>query len=227
MPVMSATLLSSEQLRLFDEQGYLLVSGLLSPEDAARAVEAVWNGLGASPDDPATWEGKGGGFGTDHPAVTACITRAMARAADQLSGEAVPDWQPLSRVFLLNTFPQKDDWHPHGAHIDHAIPRDGFRTFPRPMRLASLIYLSDVSPKSGGTVVWPGSHRKILALAKSDPERFALMATLNQAIGTLDIGEPVEVLSRAGDILFYDYLCAHSGSVNVGRTPRFAIAHKW
>lgn len=221
------SLLTPDQLAQFDAQGFLLVSGLMSPEIAAGAEAAIWRALGADPNDASTWDGKGGGLGLRDPEVVACFTADVARAADQLSGEPRPDWTPPGGAFAINTFPQPREWAPHGAHIDHAIQADGYRTFPRPMRLASLLYLNDVAPQSGGTVVWPGSHKKILALAQSDPEKYALMWALNQEISQLDLGDGVEVLSRAGDVLFYDYLCAHSGSYNVGARPRFALAHKW
>lgn len=221
------SILTDAQIAQFDAQGFLLVSGLMGDGVAERAAAAIWRSLDASPDEPSTWEGKGGGKGLRDPEVLACFTPEMARAADQLSHEPHPDWNPPASAFALNTFPQSGVWAPHGPHIDHAIKADGFHTFPRPMRLASLLYLTDVAPDSGGTVVWPGSHKTILARAESDPEKYALMWTLNQEIPAMELGEGQQVLSRAGDILFYHYLCAHSGSNNVGTRPRFALAHKW
>jgi ectoine hydroxylase-related dioxygenase (phytanoyl-CoA dioxygenase family) len=53
------------------------------------------------------------------------------------------------------------------------------------------------------------------------------MYTLNQEIDRADLGEPVEVTAKAGDILFYHYLCAHSGSQNTTPHPRLALNHKW
>jgi ectoine hydroxylase-related dioxygenase (phytanoyl-CoA dioxygenase family) len=87
--------------------------------------------------------------------------------------------------------------------------------------------MNDVSERGGGTIVWPGSHRVIEELAKSDPERYTLMATLNQELTKAPIGQPQEVLAKAGDILFYHYLLAHSGSKNITLQPRFALNHKW
>ncbi|WP_395138173.1 hypothetical protein [Armatimonas sp.] len=53
------------------------------------------------------------------------------------------------------------------------------------------------------------------------------MAPLNLALGELDLGEGIQVEGKRGDVLFYHYLCAHSGSRNARDYPRFAIAHKW
>ena len=90
-----------------------------------------------------------------------------------------------------------------------------------------MIYLTDVQPHGGGTVVWPGSHRRLETLASSHPQRYKYLATLYRDISTLDLGSPREINARAGDVLYYHYLCAHSGSTNTGPGPRLALNHKW
>jgi ectoine hydroxylase-related dioxygenase (phytanoyl-CoA dioxygenase family) len=90
-----------------------------------------------------------------------------------------------------------------------------------------MTYLSDVPSHGAGTIVWPGSHLKLEALAKSDPERYELMWALNQDIPRAGIGEPVELTPRRGDVLFYHYLCAHAGSKNTSDRPRLALNMKW
>jgi hypothetical protein len=221
------SILTPEQIRQFDDNGFVLVSGLIPEEVAARAEATMWAAMDANPDDPATWEGKQWASGHSHPDILALFTPEVARAADMLSNEAKPGWQPPTGSLALNVFPQSGEWRHHGPHIDHALKKDNFKVFPRPMRLASLLYLNDVDPDSGNTVVWPGSHKKIAELAKSDPEKYKLMWTLNNDLATLDLGEPVQVGGKRGDVLFYHYLCAHSGSLNVGTRPRLALAHKW
>jgi ectoine hydroxylase-related dioxygenase (phytanoyl-CoA dioxygenase family) len=75
--------------------------------------------------------------------------------------------------------------------------------------------------------VWPGSHRRLEELAKSNIQHYKYMASLFRDIGKVDLGCPVEITAGAGDVLFYQYLCAHSGSSNSGANPRFALNHKW
>lgn len=220
-------ILNDEQRSTFERDGFLLVSGLIPPAVAERAEVAIWSAMGADPSDRSTWEGKPGSFGVSDPDALAVFTPELAQAVDELSGEPHPDWTPPKSAFAINVFPQPGEWSHHGPHIDHALEKDGFSVFPRPMRLASLIYLTDCKLNGGATVVWPGSHRKIEALAKSDPERFRLMSTLSQSLGDLELGEGVQVEGKRGDVLLYHYLCAHSGSKNVRDYPRFAFAHKW
>jgi ectoine hydroxylase-related dioxygenase (phytanoyl-CoA dioxygenase family) len=90
-----------------------------------------------------------------------------------------------------------------------------------------MTFLNDVALHGGGTVVWPGSHRRLEALARSNPQRYELMWTLNQSLKELDLGRPVELTPRRGDVLFYHYLCAHAGSMNTGPRPRLALNMKW
>ncbi len=221
------SILTAEQRAAFDRDGFLLVSGLIPDAIAARAEAAIWEKLEADPSDPVTWEGKPVGSGHSSPDVTAIFTPEMAQLVDALCDEVHPGWQQPTSAFALNIFPQPGEWSHYGPHIDHALEKDGFLTFPRPMRLASLLYLTDCKRDGAPTVVWPGSHKKIEALGKSDPERFKLMFTLNNHLNELDFGEGIQVEGKRGDVLFYHYLCAHSGSRNARDYPRFAIAYKW
>ena len=46
------------------------------------------------------------------------------------------------------------------------------------------------------------------------------------AVGTFLI-PAVEVKPQAGDVLFYDLLCGHTGSTCLAREPRLAYNHKF
>ena len=61
---------------------------------------------------------------------------------------------------------------PSARHLIRSVER-AQPTTPRAFRVACMVYLSDVAPHGGGTVVWPGSHRKLEALARSDLDRYA------------------------------------------------------
>jgi hypothetical protein len=221
------SVVTPEQARQYENEGYVLLSGLIGPEIAAAAAASLWKGLGADPNDRSTWANVPIGSGHDAPEIMACFTPLICAAAAELANEGLPALPAPSSTYTLNIFPQEGGWRPHGPHIDHALERDAYKVFPRPMRIASIIYLNDVPENGAPTVVWPGSYKKIEALAKSDPERYTLMMTLNREIDKLDLGEPVQVPSKQGDILFYHYLTAHSGSTNATDTPRLALTHKW
>lgn len=128
-------------------------------------------------------------------------------------------------------------WEMPGSHLDHCIPEDGFLTFPRPVRMSTMTYLTecaggDAEAHGGSTVVWPGSSRKFEKLAATDPARFQMMIDLGNAreearVGVAGAEQPIEIKHRAGDVLFYDIFCSHSGSSNTSMTPRLAFNVKW
>lgn len=221
-------MLTPEARNFYAEQGYLLLSGLIPPEVAAAADAALWRLLGIAPGAPEGWAAVAKGHHVfDSPELLACYTPAFLAAAAALADEDPATIRPPTRAYCINTFPRSDPWEWPQPHIDHAIKEHGHRTFPRAFRIATMTFLHDVPPHGGGTVVWPGSHRRIEALARSDPERYEYMWPLNQDLDRAGLGDPLELTPRAGDVLFYHYLCAHAGSMNTGDRPRFAMNAKW
>jgi hypothetical protein len=206
----------------FDEQGVLLVSGLIPPETVAGAVESLAAAMRENP----------GAAIIRTTAANACYTERLCAVARALAGPGDParaaaPFYPVGGALAIITYPGAGEWTMPGPHIDHAIRADGHRVFPPPYRLASLLYLGDVARHGGGTVVWPRSHRTIEALARAASDRLDTMAALNESLASADLGEPLELTPRAGDILFYHYLLAHAGSKNTTDTPRIALNHKW
>jgi ectoine hydroxylase-related dioxygenase (phytanoyl-CoA dioxygenase family) len=221
-------MMTEQQQETYQEQGYLLVSGLIPDNVAAAAEEAMWRLLGISPADPGAWAAVAKGHHVfDSPELMACFTPAYLAAAAELAGDDPATFRPPSRAYCINIFPRDGAWEWPRPHIDHAIKEHAYKVFPRPFRVASMAFLHDVPSHGGGTVVWPGSHRQIEALARSDPERFELMWPLNQELKSAGLGEPLELTPKRGDVLFYQYLCAHAGSPNVSDRPRFAMNMKW
>ena len=220
--------LTDEQMRSYDENGYLLVSGLMEDRIASEAQAAMWRLLNVDPDDPAVWASVAPGHHSyEDPALLACYTPALLAAAARLAGDDPATVRAPSRAYAINIFPRAGAWEWPRPHIDHAIKEHGHQVFPRAFRLAGMTYLNDVPTHGAGTIVWPGSHKKLEALAKSDPARYELMWALNQDMDRADLGDPVELTPRLGDVLFYHYLCAHAGSGNTSDHPRFALNMKW
>ncbi|HLJ53776.1 MAG TPA: phytanoyl-CoA dioxygenase family protein [Chthonomonadaceae bacterium] len=218
---------SGEQVQVYLEQSYLLVSGLI-PDDVSRAAEAaMWRLLGLRPDDPAGWSSVSVAHQSyDSPELVACYTPELLAAAALLDGEPTPLTAP-KRAYAINVFPTADPWQWPKPHIDHAIREHGHKTFPRAFRIAAMTFLSDVEPYGGGTVVWPGSHVLLERIARADPARCERMWALNQELPNIALGDPVETTPRRGDVLFYSYLCAHAGSRNTSGRPRLALNAKW
>jgi hypothetical protein len=212
------TTLTPDQHQFFTDNGYILLSDLV----ADSIVEAAAARLAELSQDNTF-------FGVKDPAFAACYTESLCRAARELSGDEADfnTYYPVSGALAIIAQTSDTAWQTPPPHIDHSIERDNYHVFPRCFRLASMFYLSDIRPHGGGTVVWPGSHKKIEALAKTDTTKYELMHPLGRDIVLLDLGEPLELTPKRGDVLFYDYLCAHSGSTNNNPEPRLALNHKW
>ena len=232
LPDRKSSPLSYEQVYHFMEEGYLVVSGLIPPDVAARADDAAWRVIGIDPKDPATWKATKHATFSDDPALMALYTPEFRTAVAQLAS-ADPHMFSMSRVpqnaFVIAIKPEPETpWKVNGPHIDGAGNWDvPVNSFPRPWTLFAMIYLHDVPRHSGNTVVYPKSHRKYQALLRSEPERYRFMAQMADDARRVDVGEPVELLAKAGDVAFLDQMMMHAGTVNCGKRPRFAMNMKW
>jgi ectoine hydroxylase-related dioxygenase (phytanoyl-CoA dioxygenase family) len=224
--------LSYDQVYHFMEEGYVVVSGLIPKDVAARADEAAFRVVGIDINDPATWlTAKHSTFSED-PALMAMYTPAVRTAAAQLASTD-PHMFSMSRVptnaYILTVKTESNpEWKVQGPHIDGAGNWQNIVcSFPRPWTMFAMIYLHDVPRHCGNTVVFPKSHRKYQALLRSDPERYRFLAQMNDDFSRVDVGEPVELLAKAGDVAFLDQMMMHAGTVNCGKRPRFAMNMKW
>lgn len=93
---------------------------------------------------------------------------------------------------------------PGAQTYTHKIHRD-IRAFTRdyPMSLNMLVMLDDFTPENGATLVLDGSHH---VEAMPDPDLFARHATA--------------LTGKAGDIVLFDSLLAHSAAPNRSAGPR-------
>ena len=220
--------LTTEQVRTYQRDGYLLVSSLVPEETVSAAQAAMWQRLGADPSDSWSWPRLGPPpHALKEERLLATYTDAMLGAAAQLSGADVATFLRPRRAFTVNRAPSSGEWQAHQPHLDRSASEFRYRTFPPPYRIGALTYLTSISVHGGGTVVWPGSHARVEALARTDPAKYRYLSALSDALTQIPLGTPIELTPSAGDVLFHHYLCVHASSENVGHTPRLAINHKW
>ena len=222
-----SNLLSSNQVDQYNQEGYLLMSGLIPNLISVKAEQEMWRCSDVKADEPETWTNGTTAANYLNDDIVACYTNEFITVAAQLAGDDPATYSKPEEAYSLNVFPSKEEWSWSGPHIDHSIKTDGYKTFPRAFRIAAMTYLSDVEEHSGGTIVWPRSHHRIWSLAKSNPTYYEYMWVLGNDIERADLGTPMELTPNRGDVLFYHFLCAHSGSKNVNSQPRFALNTKW
>lgn len=219
--------LSQQQLDAYARDGYILLSGLIPDEIAAAAATTLWECMQAHPDNPTTWPDGNYAKGHDRAEIVACYTADYLQAAAQLCGDSLASIKAPKGALAINIFPSQEPWQQPGPHIDHAIKEHGHKTFPRPFRIATMTFLSDVEERGGGTAVWPGSHQQIESLARADKQHYEYMWVVNRELDRAELNEPLILMPKRGDVLFYDYLCAHAGSANISSRPRLALNYKW
>jgi hypothetical protein len=208
----SDDVLSPADLQFWAENGYVILRGAISREQARATEAAVWEALGMSPTYPASWYEKpiGKGIMMDfyhHPTLRANRQSArIHKAFAQLWG--TPDlWRTTDRTSFN---PPETPGHPfQGPHLHwdmSLMPPFHFGT-------QGLLYLCDTPAHQGAFCCVPGFHRQLepwLAQlpAGTDPRRVDLHA------------QAVPIAAEAGDFIIWHHFLPHGSSPNRGTYPR-------
>ncbi|MCJ2187027.1 phytanoyl-CoA dioxygenase family protein [Novosphingobium beihaiensis] len=205
-----AAVLSSEDLAHWDEHGFIVVPGAISPDEAAAAERALWEALNASPRDPASWPcAETEGIWVNlyhHPAMEPARRSARAfKAFAQLWGTA-DLWPTIDR---LGFNPPVTKWHGYrggGIHWDVSLAR------PIPFGTQGILYLTDTAADQGALRVVPGFHRTIDSWldgeGREDPRSHDFTAQ----------ARPIP--AGAGDLVIWHHALPHDASPNRSQKPR-------
>ena len=212
----------------YDREGYLLIRKLI-PEDvvdrAERAIHRVirnYSELATQTEFHHQLHAP-----AEELDLISIFSPEFRETAARLSGDDPYTFAVPRQPWALVIFPYGTEWRWPDPHVDHALLEDQFKIFPLPFRIASISYLTDVPSHGGGTIVWPGSHKKLEAFVKRNRKDYRYMSDLNLNLQKIPLNPPVELKPRRGDVLFYHALCAHSAGMNVSDIPRLALGKKW
>jgi ectoine hydroxylase-related dioxygenase (phytanoyl-CoA dioxygenase family) len=208
----SAPVLDASDLRFWDEHGYVVLHDAAPPATLEAAAAALWDHLGARPDDPQTWyRRRDHGIMVQyfqHPAFEA-IRRSprIHKAFTQLWG--TPDlWVTTDRVGF--NAPEREGFGFPGPHLHWDV---SVKT-PIPMGTGGILYFTDTPPEQGAFTLVPGFQRWGEAWLKrlppgANPRQQNLYALDPRAIG-----------GRAGDLVVWHQALPHGASPNRGTRPR-------
>ena len=213
--------LSAEDLRFWNENGYLVLKQVISKEQTEATVKAICEFLQADPSNPETWylpheEQRGLMYlFYHHPALDNNRQSARIRKAyEQIYG---------SNEIFVST--DKISFNPpetaHHKFKGSALHWDTSLIAPIPMDLQGLLYLNDVEAEDGAFQCVPGFHHKIDAWLQqlpddSDPREIALKEL-----------KPVSVPGKAGDFIIWHQALPHCASPNRGNKPRLVQYITW
>jgi hypothetical protein len=204
--------LSADQLRFWDENGYVIVPAVITPDEARALADVVWTTVGAERDDPATWGLTDHGIMVQlfqHPALTPARTSPrLLKAFAQIWGTA-DLWTSLDRVSFNPPERQGVAYPGPRLHWDISLVP------PVVFQVQGVIYLTDTRPEQGAFEAVPGFHRRIDAWLEAlgdgvDPRRVDL------SDGARRIG------ANAGDLIIWHSALPHGASPNTGDRPRLA-----
>jgi hypothetical protein len=208
----SPDVLSAEDLQYWQEHGYVVLRQAISREQAQATEDAVWEALGMSSTNPASWYEKpiGQGMMMDfyhHPTLRANRrSPRIHKAFAQLWGTA-DLWATTDRTSLNP--PETATYCHQGTplHWDVSLhPPFHFGT-------QGLIYLCDTAANQGAFQCVPGFHRRLEAWlaglpAGTDPRQIDLSA------------QTKPIAAEAGDMVIWHHFLPHGSSPNRGIYPR-------
>jgi ectoine hydroxylase-related dioxygenase (phytanoyl-CoA dioxygenase family) len=212
-------LLSQTQIKSYQDNGYVHVSGLVPSamiETAVEAVDKLWKQVGENDPDVYWRAHETHGRIADRldPVCPRCpeiaaiadLPEVKALAATALGGEGA-----LFKDKLITKWPGTAGYLPHqdyGYWESLGIPADEILTV--------LIALAPMTKETGALEVWPGQHRFGRLPAPADEPR--------DVDPTAMVGKELQVLELSvGDALAFSSMLPHQSGYNRGAHPRLAL----
>jgi len=204
--------LGEDDLRFWDENGYVVVPEVITEAEARALADVVWAFVGADPQDPTTWKLTDHGIMVQlfqHPALTPARTSPrLLKAFSQIWGTA-DLWTSLDRVSFNPPVRPGVEFPGPRLHWDISLAP------PVVFQVQGMIYLTDTTAEQGAFEAVPGFHRRIDAWLESlpegaDPRRVDLSAGARR------------IAANAGDLIIWHSALPHGASPNTGDRPRLA-----
>jgi phytanoyl-CoA hydroxylase len=216
--------LTPEQIEFYQTNGYLLVEGVIEPDEAAflrEETHALARRLAAAGDERVAFEGWGSAAKvTDLPRKlhhchnpqfhSAAFARLIVdpRFTDRAADLIGPNIQlHHTKMFIKPPevgapFPMHQDF-PYFAHERHTM-------------MAAIVHFDDAPLEKGCVRVVPGSHR-------NGPLGHIHEGGHHLPVEQFPVAEAVPCPAKAGDVLFFSYLTIHGSGVNLSDEARTTL----
>lgn len=214
--------LGEADLEFFDENGYVVVSNAVPPENRDALLAAMWEFSGMDPDNPATWYPEDRRstlvFLHQHQAIwdNRQYPRVHQAFADVLGTEKL--WVSMDRATMK---PPLDPRYPH--YNDRGFVHwdlDTSRPLPEKLHVQGVLALTDTTEEMGGFCCIPGFHRNLAEwIAQQPGDRNPRHPDLSRLPEGMKV-TPIPM--QAGDLVIWNMLLAHGNGENHGTKPRLA-----
>ncbi len=215
-------MLTDEQIAFYQENGYVLVPGLLTPGEAAdyrRETHALMGRLSALRNINATWGSAkdiAGGAATQllHCHDVQFQSAAFARLIvdERVTGVAADIIGPNVQLHHTKAFvkpPEKGS--PFPMHQDAPFfPHDNHSM------IAVIIHFDDAPEEKGCVRVVPGSHKNGILPHLPD-------GGYHLPLNEYPVASALPIPAKAGDALFFSYLTIHGSGINVSHEARTTV----
>jgi hypothetical protein len=211
-------ILSEQDIRFFEENGYVVLSGLVPQENLGPVIEATWDFLGMDPDNPEDWYREPLSIdglvemyhhqsmwnNRQHPDIYYAF-------ADILGTDKL--WVSFDRASLKRpTNPKYPEWDYEGfIHWDIDTS-----ALPTELRVQGVLTLADTDSEQGGFQCVPGMHLGLEEWVKTQPP------DQNPFKPDLTGRKIRKVAAKAGDLIIFNARLPHGSSQNRSDKPRFA-----
>lgn len=206
--------LDAQQLAHWDAQGYLIIPGVLSPDESAAARTAIWNFLQMREEDPSSWYQSSAHMKKIMVQLFAHPALEVARTSEYIRRIFQQLWQRDDLVMTTDRVgfnpPETGQWQFPGPGIHWDVEL----TSPVPFGTQGLIYLTDVAENQGAFCCVPGFHKKIDNWLAGQPQGMDLQQQ--------DWSQwPIKpIAARAGDLIIWHQALPHGSSPNRATFPR-------
>lgn len=224
------SVLSDAEVEQFWEQGYLLVKGVVSREEAAYYRDLILDLVPRDLRIPEHWHvasgrikpmAAPGNHTFDAPEFLPLFAneKLYAVAAQLLRTPRLRSMDGSIGITMRNDA-QRESPLSQTLHIDASVPTDvdNFALTLEEVQVGGCYYFTDVLPDGGGIHVVPGGHRRVEEEARADPRG----RHLHQDWKRITHMESIEVTGEAGDFALLHHLMPHGASHNRRPNPRVA-----
>ncbi|MGW5385430.1 phytanoyl-CoA dioxygenase family protein [Nocardia sp. NPDC003963] len=217
----------------FIDNGYIRIPAAFPRSLAAECRAAIWQDLGAAPEDPSSWPAPMATRPdyTAAPFVAAAATPTLCAAYDDLVGPG--RWSPRRSLggFVIR-FPGADTTRFDGWHIDASFP--GPDSAPtdylswrvnigsRDRALLMLFLFSDTGEQDAPTRLRVGSHREVARILEPEGDTGLDVRELSARAEPATAHLPMaHATGNAGDVYLCHPFLVHAGQPHQGTSPRF------
>ncbi|KAH8800265.1 phytanoyl-CoA dioxygenase [Xylogone sp. PMI_703] len=212
-------MLTADQIKFFDDNGFLLVKGLLSRKEAAKyrkSLRSLFDRIDSKQVD-ATWgsAGEKGVTKLQHCHDVQFYDASFGKLiADDRLIDATADLIKSPNVQLHHTkafIKPPENGSPFPLHQDAP-----FFPHQRESMIAAIIHFDDVYEKKGCVRVMPGTHKN------------GILPHISQGSFHLDkekypMNKAIPAPAEAGDVLFISYLVIHGSGINESDEERVTL----